>query len=97
MKRRGRMPWPRLARVAFWDGVRAGLGVREAAEAAGVSADGGGWFREAGGVKGNGRGAAGDGPVPVGLASGRRSRSGWRQGLALREIARAAGPGARRR
>jgi IS30 family transposase len=42
-------------RVAFWDGVRAGLGVREAAAAAGVArATGQAWVREAGGVKGNG-------------------------------------------
>ncbi len=54
MKRRGRLPVPRVARLAFWDGIRAGLGVREAAVAAGVERTAEGWFRAAGGVKGNG-------------------------------------------
>jgi IS30 family transposase len=54
--RRGRLPLPRVARVAFWDGVRAGLGVREAGVAAGVGRTAEEWFRRAGGVKGNGPG-----------------------------------------
>src|SRR6266568_1725614 len=31
LQRRGRLPVPREARLAFWDGIRAGLGVREVA------------------------------------------------------------------
>ena len=51
----GRPALPRDVRVAFWDGVRVGLGVPEAAAAAGVArATGQAWVREAGGVKGNG-------------------------------------------
>jgi hypothetical protein len=45
----------RTARAVFWDGIRSGLRLREAAEAAGVDryrAEA--WFREAGGVAGNG-------------------------------------------
>ncbi len=57
-KRRGGRPWPRDRRVAFWEGIRAGLSWREAAAAAGVARTAEGWFRQAGGVKGNG-------PVPV--------------------------------
>jgi IS30 family transposase len=46
---------PREVRVLFWDGIRAGLGVEEAAAAAGVSRNGAwNWLRQAGGVKGNG-------------------------------------------
>jgi transposase, IS30 family len=54
--RRGRLPLPRSVRVAFWEGVRTGLGVPEAAAAAGASRTAEGWFRRAGGVKGNGPG-----------------------------------------
>jgi IS30 family transposase len=61
--RRGRLPVPRELRLVFWEGVRAGLPVREAAAAAGAGAGAGRtaeeWFRRAGGVKGNGPG----GPV----------------------------------
>jgi transposase, IS30 family len=57
--RRGRLPVPRADRLVFWDGVRAGLPVREAAVAAGVERTAEQWFRAAGGVKGNGPG----GPV----------------------------------
>ena len=57
--RRGRLPVPRADRLAFWDGVRAGLPVREAAAAAGLERTAEQWFRVAGGVKGNGPG----GPV----------------------------------
>ena len=54
--RRGRLPLPRAARVAFWDGVRAGLPVWEAGVAAGTGRAAEEWFRRAGGVKGNGPG-----------------------------------------
>jgi transposase, IS30 family len=51
----GRPGLPREAEAGFWDGVRAGLGVGEAAVAAGVSSSQAGrWFQRAGGVKGNG-------------------------------------------
>jgi IS30 family transposase len=50
--RSGRPGLPREVRVAFWDGVRAGLGVEAAAVAAGVSKNQGWrWLRDAGGVK----------------------------------------------
>jgi transposase, IS30 family len=57
--RRGRLPLPRAVRVAFWDGVRAGLPVREAGVASGAGLTALEWFRRAGGVKGNGPAAAG--------------------------------------
>jgi transposase, IS30 family len=51
----GRPPVPRAVRARFWDGVRSGLGLREAAAAAGVHRhQAEAWFREAGGVPGNG-------------------------------------------
>jgi transposase, IS30 family len=55
----GRPGLPREARVRFWDGIRAGLRAGEAAVAAGVSQSAASrWVIEAGGVKGNGPGAA---------------------------------------
>ena len=54
---RGRPEMPRVVRERFWDLVRSGLAPGDAGVAAG-SADGARrWFREAGGVKGNGPGA----------------------------------------
>ena len=51
----GRPGVPRSEQAGFWDGVRSGLGVREAALAAGVGKSKAEvWFRQAGGVKGNG-------------------------------------------
>jgi IS30 family transposase len=56
----GRPRVPGVVRARFWDGVRSGLGLREAAAAAGVHRhQAEGWFREAGGVKGNAPGAGG--------------------------------------
>jgi IS30 family transposase len=88
----GRPALPREVQVVFWEGVRAGLGVEEAAAAAGVSRNGAWkWLRAAGGVKGNGE-RAGSG----------RYLQGWEReeiavGLALklsyREIAARLGPG----
>jgi len=47
----GRPAVPRALRVRFWDGVRSGLSLREAAAAAGVHRhQAEAWFREAGGV-----------------------------------------------
>ncbi len=55
--RNGRPGLPRPARVRFWEGVRSGLHVREAAVAAGVSHSVAEvWFGRAGGVKANGPG-----------------------------------------
>ena len=54
---RGRPEMPRVVRERFWDLVRSGVAPGDAGVAAG-SADGARrWFREAGGVKGNGPGA----------------------------------------
>jgi transposase, IS30 family len=81
---------PREVRVAFWDGIRAGLGVEAAAASAGVGRAGAwAWMRQAGGVKGNG-------PVAV---SGRYLQQWEREEIAvglagelsLREIGRRLG------
>ena len=83
MKRRGRLPWPREVRRVFWDGVRAGLAVREAGAAAGAERACLDWFAAAGGVKGNGPGEALSGrylslaereEIAVGLAAGQSMR-----------------------
>jgi transposase, IS30 family len=51
----GRPGLSREVEAGFWDGVRAGLGVEDAAVAARVStSQAGRWFQQAGGVKGNG-------------------------------------------
>ena len=47
---------PRAARVAFWDGVRSGLGWQDAAVVAGYPRGAELWFRRAGGVTANGVG-----------------------------------------
>jgi len=87
---RGRPPVPRVVRARFWDGVRSGLSVREAAEAAGVHhSQAKVWFRQAGGVApaapraGRGRylSMAEREEIAVGLAAG----------LSFREIARRLG------
>jgi transposase, IS30 family len=79
----GRVGWPREVRRVFWDGVRAGLGVREAGVAAGPGRVGEVWFRAAGGVKGNGPRGAVSGrflslaereEIAVGLAAGESLR-----------------------
>jgi transposase, IS30 family len=74
----GRPPAPRDARVRFWEGVRAGLGVGEAAAAAGLGWRTGLWFAEAGGVKANA-------PGPV---SGRYLSLAEREEIALGLAAR---------
>jgi transposase, IS30 family len=65
MVRRGRLPLPRSVRVAFWEGVRAGLPVAEAAEVSGAGRTAEGWFRAAGGVTSNGPAAAGQRPLSL--------------------------------
>jgi transposase, IS30 family len=89
-------------RARFWDGLRAGLGVDEAAAAAGVSGRGARyWLRDAGGVKGNGP-SAGSGrylrmwereEVSVGVARGESyreigARIGRPASTVCREVAR---------
>ncbi len=83
MVKNGRPGLPRVAQGLFWDGVRAGLGTREAAAAAGVGKSvAGRWFARAGGVKGNGPGAvsgrylslAEREEIAVGLAAGQSFR-----------------------
>jgi transposase, IS30 family len=82
--RDGRPAMPRSVQAGFWDGMRAGLSVVEAAEAAGVGVwTAGRWFRRAGGVKANGpvRGSgrflsvAEREEIAVGLAAGRSLRA----------------------
>src|SRR5689334_15675651 len=75
----GRPAAPRALEVLFWEGIRSGLGVREAGAAAGVGpVKAFAWFKQAGGVKGNGprpgRGrylsVAGREEIAVALAAG---------------------------
>jgi transposase, IS30 family len=89
--RMGRPPLPREVQAAFWDGIRAGLVVEEAARAAGVSGTHGWrWLRAAGGVR----------PAAVAV-SGRYLRPWEREeiavglaaGLSCREIAARLAPG----
>jgi transposase, IS30 family len=80
----GRPGVPRSVQASFWDGVRAGLGVGEAAVAAGVSATKAKvWFGQAGGVKSNGAApvsgrylsVAEREEIAVGVAAGRSLRA----------------------
>ena len=75
----GRPAAPRALEVLFWEGIRSGLGVQEAGAAAGVGpVKAFAWFKQAGGVKGNGPRAAGGRylsvaereEIAVGLAAG---------------------------
>ena len=51
----GRPAAPRALEVLFWEGIRSGLGVQEAGAAAGAGpVKAFAWFKQAGGVKGNG-------------------------------------------
>jgi IS30 family transposase len=88
--------------VAFWDGVRAGLAWQEAAAAVGAARTAEGWFRVAGGVKGNGPAGPGCGrylsvaereEIAVGLAAGDKPaqiavRLGRPRSTVCREIGR---------
>jgi transposase, IS30 family len=89
--------------VRFWQGIRAGFSVEEAASAAGVSAGSGHrWFRQAGGVTSNAPAALREGrylsvaereEIAVGLAAGRSLRSiaaslGRSPSTVCREVAR---------
>jgi len=84
--RLGRPPVPRAVQAGFWEGVRSGLPVRMAAEATGagrVSAER--WFREAGGVAGNGP-VQGSGRY-LSLAEREEIAAGAAAGEAVRAIA----------
>jgi transposase, IS30 family len=83
---------PRVVRVRFWDGVRAGLGTDEAAAAAGVTGrQAREWVRAAGGVKGNGP-AGGSGRF-LALWEREEIAVGLAEGLAYRVIAGRLAPG----
>jgi transposase, IS30 family len=87
----GRPTVPRAARAGFWDGIRSGLGLREAAAAAGVHRhQAEAWFREAGGVKGNGPGGEKTGRY-LSLAEREEIALGLARELGVREIARRLG------
>src|SRR6185503_8981973 len=58
---RGRPETPRVVRERFWDLVRSGVAPGDAGGAAGRAEGARRWFREAGGVKGNGPGGGGGG------------------------------------
>jgi transposase, IS30 family len=86
----GRPRAPGVVRARFWDGVRSGLALREAAAAAGAGrGQAERWFREAGGVKGNG--AAGGKGRFLSLAEREEIALGAAQQLPYREIARRLG------
>ena len=90
MAKLGRPVVPRALRVRFWDEVRSGLPVREAAAAAGVHRhQAEAWFREAGGVTGNAPGA-GKGRY-LSLAEREEIAVGAAQRLPQAEIARRLG------
>ena len=92
MAKFGRPALPRDVQVAFWDGIRSGMGQEEAAAAAGAGRESGRrWVREAGGVKGNGP-RAGSGRF---LARWEREEIavGRAAGLSCREIAALLAPG----
>jgi len=86
----GRPVVPGALRARFWDGVRSGLPLREAAAAAGVHRhQAEAWFREAGGVKGNAPGAVKGRYLSV--AEREEIAVGVAQRLPYREIARRLG------
>jgi transposase, IS30 family len=98
----GRPATPRVVRVAFWEGVRSGLGVAEAGRAAGTGhGQAYDWFAKAGGVKANGPRPAGGRylslgereEIAVGLAAGESvrgiaARLGRAPSTVCREVAR---------
>src|SRR5712672_4474121 len=79
----GRPAAPRALQAQFWEGIRSGLGNVEAGRAAGVGqVVASSWFKQAGGVKGNGPRPAGGRylsvgereEIAVGLAAGESLR-----------------------
>ena len=86
----GRPGMPVAVRARFWDGIRSGLGVAEAAAAAGVSREQAqAWFREAGGV--TAAGAVAPGGRYLSLAEREEIAVGLAAGLGPREIGRRLG------
>ena len=86
----GRPGFSVAVRAGFWDGIRSGLGVREAAAAAGVSREQGqAWFREAGGV--TAAGAVAPGGRYLSLEEREEIAVGVAAGLGAREIGRRLG------
>jgi IS30 family transposase len=86
----GRPAAPRALQVLFWEGIRSGLGVQEAGAAAGVGpVKAFAWFKQAGGVKGNGPEPAGGRYLSV--AEREEIAVGLAREDSLREIARRLG------
>ena len=86
----GRPGFSVAVRAGFWDGIRSGLGVREAAAGAGVSREQGqAWFREAGGV--TAAGAVAPGGRYLSLEEREEIAVGVAAGLGPREIGRRLG------
>jgi transposase, IS30 family len=87
----GRPRVPQAVRAGFWDGIRSGLGLREAAAAAGVHRhQAEAWFREAGGVKGDAPAGGKQGRY-LSLAEREEIALGLARELPVREIARRLG------
>jgi transposase, IS30 family len=86
---RGRPETPRVVRERFWDLVRSGLAPGDAGVAAGRADGARRWFREAGGVKGNGPGAVSG--RYLSLAEREEIAVGVAARKSLREIARELG------
>ena len=86
---RGRPETPRVVRERFWDLVRSGVAPGDAGVAAGRADGARRWFREAGGVKGNGPGAVSG--RYLSLAEREEIAVGLAAGKSLREIARELG------
>jgi IS30 family transposase len=81
---KGRPETPRVVRERFWDLVRSGLSPRDAAAVVGSTDGARRWFRQAGGVKGNG-----PGPVSgryLSLADREEIAVGLGRGESYREI-----------
>jgi transposase, IS30 family len=82
----GRPAAPRVLQVEFWEGIRSGLGIKDAGLAAGVGHEiAFRWFKQAGGVKSNGpRAASGR---YLSLAEREEIAVGLAAGLSVRVIA----------
>lgn len=87
-----RPKFPRSMRLAFWEGIRSGLGIADSARGAGVSCTAGRrWFGEAGGVAPPRRSTCAVSYRRLSLAE-REDIAAWRaEGVAVREVARRLG------